>query len=148
MPRSSQWTPAEVKMLKEGFLMHRPIKSLAREMNRSPTALNKALSRFKIRERVRTLRPAGTRPYAPSYRRRRRYVEDFQLVSMEQVVIFMRSQGYEVRRRLLQINERFSLQYIINQRPVSGTKLLVMANQLRLEAQAPIFVVEHIDASG
>ncbi len=49
MSRLREWTSAEIEELKASFLKGEKIKIIAKHLGRTPTALNKALSRFGIR---------------------------------------------------------------------------------------------------
>ena len=46
-----KWTPEEVDIIKSGFLAGKLVKTIANEIGRTPTAVNKFLSRSGIRTR-------------------------------------------------------------------------------------------------
>ena len=46
-----KWTPEEVDIIKSGFLAGKLVKTIANEIGRTPTAVNKFLSRAGIRTR-------------------------------------------------------------------------------------------------
>jgi len=51
MSKVLQWGAEDIEFMRQGFLKGEKIKVMARHLNRTPTALNKALTRFGIRER-------------------------------------------------------------------------------------------------
>ncbi len=79
MSRASEWTAEEIEKLKISFLKGQKMKITARELGRSHTALNKALSRFGIRplRKIEGIKPKsyltcgshnlGNQPFAHSY---------------------------------------------------------------------------------
>ncbi|MDR1598099.1 MAG: hypothetical protein LBR89_04155 [Holosporales bacterium] len=62
--KQSRWSPDEIEFIRQGFLDGMPVKVLAQMLGRSPTALNKALSRFRIRS------TKGLSCYVPALNRR------------------------------------------------------------------------------
>ncbi len=50
MTAYSLWEEDEINELKNLYLSSTPIKIIAKQMNRTPTSINKALSRFGIRK--------------------------------------------------------------------------------------------------
>ena len=57
MTRFIEWTVQDIEKMKMAFLEGKKIKIIAKQLGRSPTALNKALSRFGIRESKETSNP-------------------------------------------------------------------------------------------
>lgn len=49
MGRFMEWTSTEIEQMKQAFLQGEQIKIIAKKLGRTPTALNKALSRFGVR---------------------------------------------------------------------------------------------------
>jgi hypothetical protein len=49
-----QWRQNEIEQMKRLYVNDQPIKIIARLLNRTPTSINKALSRFGIRQKRRT----------------------------------------------------------------------------------------------
>lgn len=153
MSNTNNWTPAEVEMLRNGFLVHKSIKLLAKELNRSPTALNKALSRFKIRKKTRTLsnKPPVLKQKKEVKRHKKRlsiFDTHLQQTSFNQVIHYLRSQGYTINQKFVRLTpQKILSQCFINQRPVSHAHLLVIANRIRLDNQQPIFMVDNLSAA-
>ena len=50
MARFIEWTSGDIEQMKVAFLQGKTIKVIAKQLGRTPTALNKALSRFGIRQ--------------------------------------------------------------------------------------------------
>ena len=50
MGRFVEWTTFEIEQMKIAFLQGKTIKVMAKQLGRTPTALNKALSRFGVRQ--------------------------------------------------------------------------------------------------
>ncbi len=142
MAYSKPWTPEDIAALKIGFLKGTPLKVLSKQLNRSPTALNKALSRFRIRARSRFL----TTSTLPTLRlaepkRSHRNPSPTQLtVGLAEVVNFLCNDGYDISANKFTLNNRCYTQYLLNKKPTTPIRLLVLANTLRLERQLPIFV--------
>lgn len=144
------WTEDEIAILKRGFLTNTPLKVLAHELKRSAASLQKALVRFQIREK----RKSGGRP--EEARRRKQPQEDgehgrlrfligeFQNVTEKQVIAYLLEQGEQLEERVLECDQKIVKHYFLHNRPVSFAKLLIRANQLRLETRQPIFVLENL----
>ncbi|MDR1208025.1 MAG: hypothetical protein LBJ89_01595 [Holosporales bacterium] len=132
--KTVRWSYREIKFIKFGFLSGIPIKILAQQIGRSPSALNKALSRYHIRNNetfgknkcpVRKKRPMET--------------------SMDFVIQFLNSNGYNVCKRPFHVGAKYVCEYFINQQPVAPARLIVIANGLRLEERRSIFLVKEHD---
>ncbi|MDR1908054.1 MAG: hypothetical protein LBQ43_04325 [Holosporales bacterium] len=63
----TRWSHDEIEFIKKGFLSGLSVKVLARKLGRTPSALNKALSRFNIRQRADDHRPESDDDDCPSY---------------------------------------------------------------------------------
>ncbi|MEI8295937.1 MAG: hypothetical protein WCG04_05390 [Alphaproteobacteria bacterium] len=55
-----QWRQNEIEQMKQLYINNQPIKIIARVLNRTPTSVNKALSRFGIRQKRRTILEKAT----------------------------------------------------------------------------------------
>jgi hypothetical protein len=131
--KTVRWSYKEIKFIKFGFLSGIPIKILAQQIGRSPSALNKALSRYHIRGNE------STGEYSTSVRKKRPME-----TSMDFVIQFLNSNGYNVYKRSFHVGVKYVCEYFINQQPVAPARLIVIANGLRLEERRSIFLVrEH-----
>jgi hypothetical protein len=141
------WTPDEIEKIRSDFGSGKKIKVIASELGRSMTAVNKFLSRAGIRQKKR-------KKYVPS---RRRMTQDSscwipippslpEYSEFNDVVLYLREKGHDVRRLLS--SSRATLfegaTCMIDGRPISKVKLLLLANRLRIEAGEPVFKVVDI----
>lgn len=58
-----QWRQNDIEQMKRLYINDQPIKIIARLLNRTPTSINKALSRFGIRQKRCTLREKAPAPH-------------------------------------------------------------------------------------
>ncbi len=132
------WTEDEIDRLRLDFLRGLPIKAIARSIERTPTAVNKALTRFQIRT-PRNLRKDEAKD---SSRRKQFFEKDNRIretipwIPFLTVIDWLRNQGLIIKR----IEDN----YHIGRRPYSPTQLLMFANKLRIEQGHEIFLVEDI----
>ncbi|MDR3285352.1 MAG: hypothetical protein LBS83_01565 [Holosporales bacterium] len=139
MIRHTAWSKNDVEILKQGVKYKIPYKKMAKILGRSSTSLNKAASRFGIRE---------------MYKRRYEKVMDINLKTInekkEQPVVvlfndvtkFLQKAGYSVSEKQIPVGKDcFVKQYFFNRQPISQTRLLLIANTIRLDLNQPIFVV-------
>jgi hypothetical protein len=129
--QTQRWSYREIRFIRIGFLSGVPMKVLARQIGRSPSALNKALSRYHIRDKE------ASETYRTPVSKKRPM-----LTTMDFVVQFLNNNGYNVCRRLYHIGTKFVCEYFINQQPVASTRLIVIANGLRLAERRSIFLVK------
>lgn len=127
--KNERWSRQEIECIKSGFLSGLPIKILARKIGRSPSALNKALSRFRIRQ---------GRSEDQGFVKKKRPVR----TSMKLVIQFLNSYGYNVSEKSFQIGDECTREYFVNQQPIAAIRLIVIANCIRLEERRPIFLVD------
>jgi hypothetical protein len=134
----SIWTQKEIFSLKRGFLEGENIKRLSKQLGRSPSALHKALSRFKIRHNVSQIRSGqkSIHLHAPIH------AQQTIRTSINVVVIYLKNYGYNITQKTMFINGKCMQAYFLSQRPITAIRLLVMANNIRLDEKNPIFVIE------
>ena len=159
MTRFTEWTPSDIEQMKIAFLQGKAIKVIARQLGRTPTALNKALTRFGIRQN----RKPKINPAYPNWRRywneqissdhsvddapsetflsNRFYLKsnDPRWVPLEKVIGYLEKQGYRVS-----CHQTSSGDYQIDGRIVKAHQLLLLANKLRMEERKPIFMVSEV----
>ena len=147
------WTPGEIRQLASLYDQKLPIKMIAREMERTPTAVNKALSRFQIRP---TLEQQG-RINHKKVQREQREMEIFSALtinhtlsektncfnetssSMGQIVAWLESEGIDVKPFR---NVRLpAFKYLIDKKPMTDLQVVLLANKRRLSGGLSRFVV-------
>lgn len=150
------WSSSELKQLTNGYLSGVSIKELARRLNRTPTALNKALTRFGIRHQRKPKRitfwnafgDADLKTYSPQTaiarfdRRYRKHQRELcsRWVPMDQVVSILESKGHIVQLLKAMENPRQSL-YLFDGKPLPALRLVFIANRYRLERnEGPFYV--------
>jgi hypothetical protein len=57
------------------------------------------------------------------------------------VVLYLKNYGYNITKKMLLINGKYTQEYFLSKRPVTTVRLLVMANNIRLDEKKPIFVI-------
>jgi hypothetical protein len=153
--RRSQWTDDEIASLRCKFAAGKRIKTIACEIGRSETAVNKFLSRAGIR-------PRGIRArFAALHRNKHRnyrmphtdhniagwmYPDEVQ-IDIDGIVRYLMSKGHKISKYVNQtgqLHSGLSCDYICDGHPTSNTKLLLMANRLRTEERQPIFTVHSL----
>lgn len=138
MARSTKWEAKEVESLKIGFLKKVPVKVQARELGRSPSAVNKALTRFNIRQSMSLSK--SFKQYIPYRWGMTKQRIPACVNSMDDVVFYLRRKGFYVEWDSLVIDGLLNFRFFINARPTTPIRLLVLANMIRLEEKQPIFI--------
>ena len=153
------WTSFDIEQLLKGFLSGIPLKELARELDRTPTAVNKALTRFGIRrerpkqektlwndfgnaEKHQSVHPmTAIRKFDRRFRKQQNALVNT-WGPMEQVLSVLDAKGHQIR--LLEANKdpRQSV-YSLDGRKLRALQLVFMANRYRIEQnKAPFYVAE------
>jgi hypothetical protein len=154
--RHSQWTDEEIALLRCKFTAGKRIKTIAGEIGRSETAVNKFLSRAGIRRKGTRAR-FGELPRHNKHRCdpalrmgyhivRQMYPDEIQ-IDIDGVVRYLKSKGHKISRvnnREYQSHGWACGGYVCDGHPISDTKLLLLANRLRTEARQPIFTVNSL----
>ena len=142
----SKWTPEEIATIKNGFMAGKLVKIIAGEIGRSPTAVNKFLSRSGIRQRRWTIekpRCKKEKIFEISRKTLNAVYTNEVTTDFREVLGYLEANGYAIsknsRKAFAQMDD-----YSINDKPVSGVKLLLMANRLRSEKHQPIFSVPEL----
>lgn len=137
------WTQEEIEKMKLNFLKGKSIKTMARELGRTPSALNKALSRFGVRHQARKIAPVvdckkNNGLIFPSIKRQECVQRPHILwVSLMKVIDYLSKSGYAIR-----LCEKGNV--VLNSKKTSHTYLIMLANKLRQEENKPVFMVEEI----
>ena len=143
-----RWTSEEISLIRTGFLAGKLVKTIANEVGRTPTAVNKFLSRSGIRTRRWTIDRTKTKissiDIAVNMKQQKRQLETNEVVSkFQEVVGYLKANGYTVSK-----NEQSSFtpmcHYTLNNVPTSNVKLLLLANRLRCENHQPVFAVPEL----
>ena len=169
MSRFVEWTDFEIEQMKTAFLQGKTIKAIARQLGRTPTALNKALSRFGVRQsrkpvKITALPCIDWRRYLmpenppasidndlilipPASKVKNSFLmnrdclraTDPRWVPLSKVIHYLERQGHRVK-----INNAALDDYQIDTKPVKASYLLLLANRLRIEESKPIFMVSEV----
>jgi hypothetical protein len=153
------WTPFDIEQLMKGYLSGTSLKELAREINRTPTAVNKALTRFGIRrERSKgektlwndfgnaahhlTSNPmTAIKKFDRRFRKQQRALVN-KWVPMEQVLNVLDEKNHQVYISEVHKDPRRSV-YLVDGRKVRALQVVFMANRYRIEQdKAPFYVAE------
>ena len=158
-----RWTPEEIALIKSGFLEGKLVKVIALEVGRSPTAVNKFLSRSGIRTRrwsiqksahLEQLSPKNNR----SLKGRENLIKQQNSIKVgetddvysgevttdfQEVLEYLRSNGYSISKNSKKMFAPTD-DYVVNDKPISDVRLLILANRLRCEKHQPVFSVSEI----
>ncbi len=169
MGRFVEWTTFEIEQMKIAFLQGKTIKVMAEQLGRTPTALNKALSRFGVRQS--NLKPVKVPAPCIDWRRylvpenaptsidddpilipptpkvkssflmNRDFLRatDPRWVTLEKVIHYLERQGHRVKTNDAALDD-----YQVDGKPVKASYLLLLANRLRIEESKPIFMVSEV----
>lgn len=147
--KSHGWSEIDISKVRSYFIQGLQIKDIAKEMNRTPTAINKALSRFNIRPTLEKMH--GVRI---SYQQKKSYFlkkPSFELSALRNEVDnwigfwklcdYLEQQKicfYEITKAGIPLVER---QFKVGEKTLSAQQLMVVANKIRLENNLrPFFV--------
>jgi hypothetical protein len=151
------WTTSDINNLSSYYMKGYPIKEISKLLKRSPTALHKAISRFK-------LHPLRTNPIKlnslneddndSSYKERSKkfHIKKFfekcmneEWVSFKDVLIYLKQNGVIVVE-LDQKNEEGQKLFALNRKIFVDSQVLLVANRMRIEEKKAPFKVERICA--
>ncbi|MCE2716028.1 MAG: hypothetical protein ACK4V2_05675 [Pseudomonadota bacterium] len=143
------WSGADISKARNYFIAGLPIKDIAKEMNRTPTAINKALSRFKIRpnkirEQEIRLCYRPQKSYLiekPSFELNALRNEVDNWVGFWKLCEYLGQQKvcfYETTRNGTSLIDR---QFKVGEKILNAQQLMILANKIRLENNLrPFFV--------
>ena len=149
--KSKIWTSEEIEVIKSAFIAGKLVKTIADEVGRSATAVNKFLSRSGIRKRRWSIEKNMN---IPSKKQKifevskntlnKIYTNELQ-VDFKDVVTYLRNNGYLIMKNNSAQRIFYSdANYLINNKPLSDIKILLLANRLRTEQRQPIFSVSDL----
>ena len=145
-----EWSATDIAKARSYFLAGASLKNIASELKRSPTAINKALSRFGIRpisvekgSKRKALRKRECPHYitAPSFEQRALQDEFDNWVSFWKMCNYLEKQKirfYEVSEFGIQLENR---RFRVDAKILSARQLLIMTNKLRAENNLKAFFV-------
>lgn len=149
--KSKTWTKKEIDILKSGFSQGKLVKTLANELGRSPTAVNKFLSRSGIRtRRWKILKVIKAKPEELKYNKTLSLEQSKSHVSNKNntfidILNYLKNRGYSISRISSENNNHLSDEkYLVNNKPYSDLKMLLLANRLRTEEHKSIFSVSEL----
>lgn len=153
------WTSFDIEQLMKGYLSGTPLKSLAREMDRTPTAVNKALTRFGIRRErgkeekavwndfgnkkpEKTVDPmTAIRRFDRNFRKQQKALTN-QWVPMDQILSVLDAKEHRVYMVESNPDPRRSI-YSLDGRRLTALQIVFLANRYRIEQnKAPFYVAE------
>ncbi len=154
----NKWTEENINYLKEAYLQGFPLKQIAAKLDRTVSAINKVLARYKLRTHSKMGRlPSLSRPTARQLQQKRNlgtqirkknrqkkilFRPDYrQWVLFESVVSWMRTEGISI------IKSGSDVYYEVDGYPKNKAQILHMANLRREQLQLPIFFVRGITNS-
>ena len=147
-----KWNQSEIELLKEEFNNGTKIKIIASKLGKTETAVNKFLTRCGIRPKYRIISSnhkcklninrihIGTNTSA-------KWLSLFNnVVDFEYIIKYLKSKGYKISNIVTDNIKLFypNSEYILDGRPVSKTKLLILANKLRESENKKAFKLEYI----
>ena len=149
-----EWTAEDIKKAREYFLSGFSIKDIAKQLGRSPTATNKALSRFRIRiekprinptqESMRSKYQAENPIISPSFERKELRKELENWISFWQLCEFLSNENiciYEVSPTYVDLKDR---QFRVGTKLLNAAQLLLTANKIRTEKNMNAFLVKDL----
>lgn len=149
--KSKTWTEKEIDILKSGFSQGKLVKTLANELGRSPTAVNKFLSRSGIRtRRWKIMKVIKAKPEELKYNKTLSLEQSKSHVSNKNntfidILNYLKNRGYSISRISSENNNHLSDEkYLVNNKPYSDLKMLLLANRLRTEEHKSIFSVSEL----
>lgn len=154
----NKWTEENIDYLKIAYLKGSPLKQMAAKLDRTVSAISKALTRFELRTQTKKARfPSLSRPTLLQLQQRRNlgtrirqknrkgranFLSDYRgEVLFEYVIYWMRSEGISV------IKSKSDVYYEVNGIPKNPAQILLIANEKREELKLPIFYVKGITHS-
>lgn len=154
MNLNHEWTSKDIHTLKLAFLEGLPIKQIAKHLKRTPTALNKALTRFGIRpkgikSRKSFLNWAETSQalisrVSPSSKRKKSKSVDSEWVPFSTILNYLKENGDSIKTIHHEGDHADEQRFLIHGRIYTPLQLLLRANKNRKLENAEPFLVEGI----
>jgi lambda repressor-like predicted transcriptional regulator len=149
--RPQQWTSDEIAKLKLKFAEGKRLKAIANEIGRSETAVNKFLTRSGIRKKYKR----NSRSYQTCKRKKilkisknifRRACDACEQQSdTTEVIAYLKAKGYTIFKQSIEnSDDKDTHSYVLDGKPASEMKLLLVANRMRVDERLPIFFVQRL----
>jgi hypothetical protein len=111
---------------------------MARNLGRTPTSINKALSRFEIRTPRKYIeKPQKHHPSKTYIKEPEKRFSKIEWTPFKQILSWLKTIGHDISVT----KER---QHLVDKKPMSTLQILMLANQLRLQRNEEIFLVENV----
>lgn len=146
--KSRNWTKQEIDILRSGFYEGKLLKTLANEIGRSQSAVNKFLSRSGIR--TRRWKIIKAKPGELKYNKTLSLEQPKrQIINKDNTFIdilnYLKNKGYSISKINPENSHFFPEEkYLVNNRPYTDMKILLLANRLRTEEHKNIFSVSEL----
>lgn len=150
----SIWTVDDIKTLSKCYTMGMTVKEISQILNRTPTALHKAITRFGLKklhpknnpEAAETWYGVPTKQETESVSYLKKFFEkcfNETWVDFKTVLEYLHQQNVVVES-LKQFNQKGEALYAIGQKIFLASQILLIANRLRLEENTPPFKVTNL----
>lgn len=147
-----KWNQNEIDLLKEEFKNGTRIKIIASKLGKTETAVNKFLTRCGIRPKYRIISSnhkckLNINKIHTCNNTSAKWLSLFNnVVDFKDVIKYLKSKGYKISNIVTDSIKLFypNSEYVLDGRPVSKTKLLILANKLREAENKKTFKLEYI----
>ena len=151
----SYWTANDIEILTVFYTKGLPIKEISKRLNRSPTALHKAISRFKLNplKSESPLQSSEEKWQTNTIKkgdRKKSYIQKIfhkcmneYWVSFNEVIDYLSEKGISVVHLNRKNNDNEDL-YALNNKIFIATQVLLVANRLRIDEKKTPFKVERV----
>ncbi|CAO5677044.1 MAG: hypothetical protein HEEMFOPI_01055 [Holosporales bacterium] len=147
----SAWTHQDIENLTVFYTTGLPIKEISKKMGRTPTALHKAISRFKLhpsRNLFSKTADNGLPKVPKNQRRHPSYLKDLfekcfneHWVTFDEVLNYLKEKKLHVTK-LNQKSDTFETMYALKNKIFVASQILLIANKLRVEENQIPYKVE------
>lgn len=131
---SSNWSKDELSRLENLYFAGWTLAQMAREMGRSPTAINKTLSRSGIRPKKQVF----TREEPAPYHFQREWVR------FKTVISYLEAMGTHIDNINKNEKDKYDNKFIVNGEEATAAKMLYMANKERVDKNLSTYFVRGI----
>ena len=142
-----EWSDSDIKFMKSRFLQGHQIKQIAHQMGRSASSINKALSRFGVRQE-------HHKPKKKILRRKHKDVHHFRN-RKKSLIACIKENWVEFMDIVNWLGENdfpiypigqahFDHAYMANGKFLTKNQIVLLANKLRVEQGLPVFFVHEV----
>ena len=143
------WTQEEIELLTAFYLKGDRLKNIAKNLNRSPTAINKTLNRFNIRKTKihSNSNITSSKPIKESKPHHKKEPTEHWVTFHKVLQWLEMNQVHVIKNAKLIGEDRMDQRvYSLDDKRVTPAQVLIFANQLRLTRGKEIFLVEEVTA--